>query len=335
MPGDLLFAVAVQLGKERNCKFSGRDCAFSHGVEVPLADLLPDPHDRKKSATTVANTSLHSSSEGDDWLASLRAGSRVLARYHDRVWYEAAAEGPATGGSLAVCFKGFEDDGPVVIPADHAHLAPLDTGANGLADARGNDGGLGASPGSDGEESDLEDAWADAPSGDDGEGNRFFQERVLDGRGGGGNDEGARGEDAEGGLCSDAYVFGDWEMHTKGFGSRMMSRMGYRRGEGLGSEKQVRFSCYVQLRAGVPYVRCLKETRNLLCLVFSASVSRNCCGYAHVCLCCLLPLVVSLNLSLFILELTLVLHRFVRRLHIIYVTPSPLTHALPLLVRTV
>ncbi|CAM9532579.1 unnamed protein product [Hapterophycus canaliculatus] len=36
----------------------------------------------------------------------------------------------------------------------------------------------------------------------------------------------------------DAYIFGDWEQHTKGFGSRMMNRMGYRRGEGLGKEKQ-------------------------------------------------------------------------------------------------
>ncbi|CAM9166091.1 unnamed protein product [Ectocarpus sp. 6 AP-2014] len=33
-------------------------------------------------------------------------------------------------------------------------------------------------------------------------------------------------------------MFGDWEQHTKGFGSRMMNRMGYRRGEGLGKEKQ-------------------------------------------------------------------------------------------------
>lgn len=35
-------------------------------------------------------------------------------------------------------------------------------------------------------------------------------------------------------------LFGDWEQHTKAFGSRMMNRMGYRRGEGLGKEKQVK-----------------------------------------------------------------------------------------------
>ncbi|CAN0516461.1 unnamed protein product, partial [Ectocarpus sp. 12 AP-2014] len=48
----------------------------------------------------------------------------------------------------------------------------------------------------------------------------------------------AGGGDDGGGLGSDAYMFGDWEQHTKGFGSRMMNRMGYRRGEGLGKEKQ-------------------------------------------------------------------------------------------------
>ncbi|CAN0153161.1 unnamed protein product, partial [Ectocarpus fasciculatus] len=51
---------------------------------------------------------------------------------------------------------------------------------------------------------------------------------------GGGDAGGGKG----GGLGSDAYVFGDWEQHTKGFGSRMMNRMGYRRGEGLGKDKQ-------------------------------------------------------------------------------------------------
>ncbi|CAM9187485.1 unnamed protein product, partial [Ectocarpus sp. 4 AP-2014] len=48
----------------------------------------------------------------------------------------------------------------------------------------------------------------------------------------------AGGGDGGGGLGLDAYMFGDWEQHTKGFGSRMMNRMGYRRGEGLGKEKQ-------------------------------------------------------------------------------------------------
>ncbi|CAM9853425.1 unnamed protein product [Pylaiella littoralis] len=83
------------------------------------------------------------------------------------------------------------------------------------------------------EEGDLEDAWANAGDADSAQ--KFFQERVLgDRRGRGGEDDDGR----DGGLCLDAYVFGGWEQHTKGFGSRMMNRMGYRRGEGLGKEKQ-------------------------------------------------------------------------------------------------
>lgn len=250
----------------RNCKFSGPDCPFSHGVEAPLCDLLP-------ASNSVA--------EEEDWLASIYAGSRLLARYHDRVWYEATAEErlpatPSTGdrrGFLAVRFKGFEEDGPVTVAADASHLAPLETlgGANaggmeggnaaqtddGQGGGSGGGGSCGAASGSEEEDSDLEDAWADAPrvfdagnvnaNNDDDDDAGFFQERVLGDRhhdgGGGGLGVKREGAGAEGGLCSDVYVFGDWEQHTKGFGSRMMSRMGYRRGEGLGREKQVSYGC--------------------------------------------------------------------------------------------
>lgn len=278
--------------KGRSCKFSGPDCPFSHGVEVPLADLLlgnsqtendknnhgqktPSVDDAPAPAATAAvdekneeagRTLCDSAIRGNTnhkWLASLAAGSRVLARYHDRVWYEASVVEKDEGGqaavtkgteesSLVVIFKGFEDEGSVSLPVDFLHLASLDTG-----EAHGDNGGGGGSGGDkrnasrsckeDEEESDLEDAWADAPDMIDASeerGSSFFPERVLgDGRGGSGKGGGssiAGGiKGAEGGLCSDAYVFGDWEQHTKGFGSRMMSRMGYRRGEGLGKEKQV------------------------------------------------------------------------------------------------
>lgn len=211
------------------------------------------------TATNASNGSTTTStakkkSKGGAWLAGLRSGSRVLARYHDRVWYEAAAEGTVTAGNqLSVRFRGFEDDGPVSLLANSSHLAPLeagDGGRDGRRRKRG-EGGPGASSDSGGgggaKESDLEDAWADAAGGS-GDGDtvsaeRFFQERVLGNRremaGGRGGSNRGGGDGKEGGLCSDAYVFGDWEQHTKGFGSRMMNRMGYRRGEGLGKEKQV------------------------------------------------------------------------------------------------
>lgn len=242
-------------------------------MEAQLCDLLPDNNNSNNNVT-----------EEDDWLASITAGSRLLARYHDRVWYEAIAEerlpamsstGDRDGdrrGFLAVRFKGFEADGPVPVAADPSHLAPLETpgdrgnasdterigsaqtdhAQNGGGGGSGGGGRGGATGSEEEEESDLEDAWADAPrvyevgngSARSDDGDAFFQERVLgdrrpDGGGGEGIGVARRGAGAEGGLCSDAYVFGDWEQHTKGFGSRMMSRMGYRRGEGLGREKQV------------------------------------------------------------------------------------------------
>ncbi|CAN0093219.1 unnamed protein product, partial [Ectocarpus sp. 12 AP-2014] len=174
--------------KGRSCKFSGPDCRFSHGIEVPLSGLLPDDGGGDSS-----------------WLASLRSGSQVLACYLDRVWYEATAEGPATPAAaagagaaassmlLAVRFKGFEDDGPVSVPADSSHLAPLEAACTepemdgvGGGNAGSSDGGEPKEEEEE-EESDLEDAWAaDAAAagcGGERDGNMtagaFFQERVL------------------------------------------------------------------------------------------------------------------------------------------------------------
>lgn len=222
------------------------------------------------SGTTGSGSGTAKKTTGGAWLADLRSGSRVLARFHDRVWYEATAEGPVTAGKqISVRFRGFEDDGALYVPANSSHLAPLEVvngSRRGRRRGRG-EGGPGASSDSgggeegEGKESDLEDAWADAAAGS-GDGDtfsaeRFFQERVLGdrrevaggsgggGSGGGGGSSGTAGgggDGREGGLCSDAYVFGGWEQHTKGFGSRMMNRMGYRRGEGLGKEKQVKKS---------------------------------------------------------------------------------------------
>ena len=268
-PPDLLLcprcpfgSVSLPAQKGRNCKFSGRDCSFSHGIEVPLLELLlPDENynssNRGSGQTTSAvneagalsrepcavpeagvgaSAGSGRMSAAERWLATLDAGSRVLARYHDRVWYDATAEHPAVDGFLAVRFTGFEDEGSVSLPANLSHLAPPDYDDG--AGSRGG-GGVGASPARDDEESELEDAWAN-DDGDDDE--FFFRERVLGDRREDGSARVGVGKGAEAGSCllTDAYVFGDWEQHTKGFGSRMLSRMGYRRGEGLGKEKQAR-----------------------------------------------------------------------------------------------
>lgn len=39
-------------------------------------------------------------------------------------------------------------------------------------------------------------------------------------------------------MVAEGYVLGDWERHTKGIGSRLLSRMGYKRGSGLGRLEQ-------------------------------------------------------------------------------------------------
>lgn len=259
-----------------SCKFSGPNCSFSHGVELSLADLLPDKNQLGlKPATATAGNSMAVTSskskaptsetnEAAEWLRSLDAGSRVLARYHDRVWYKAvvsestaaAAAAAAGDGSLCVRFDGFEDEGPVCIPADTCNLAPLgesDSSTAGSRAEKDNDriAPVSAAAEDSGEDnSDLEDAWADAPDllGPE---EVFFMERILGGRkakavvegsrqgkAGGGGGQGFE-EGGDGAPRDEVYVVGDWEQHTKGFGSRMMARMGYRRGEGLGKAKQV------------------------------------------------------------------------------------------------
>lgn len=172
-----------------------------------------------------------------EWLTDLRSGSRVLARYVDRVWYEAVAEGPASNGSLMVQFDGFEEDGSVPIPAAVSHLAPLESAGLG-AESIGMEGEDEDSGSNEAGTGDAVDGRAPAPpresemSDDDA---LFFTERVL------GEQEACTKTPEHGaaGSLPGVYVFGEWERHTKGFGSRMMSRMGYRRGEGLGRGKQV------------------------------------------------------------------------------------------------
>lgn len=160
----------------------------------------------------------------------------MLARYDDRVWYEAVAEGPVAGGALLVRFGGFEDDEPSSIPAAVSHLAPLDCGGED-ADVEAT---AGVEAGGSDSEGELHDAWAVPPrQGEGSDEEAFFAERVLGERG----DPARTATSGDGtGPPSGVYVFGDWEQHTKGFGSRMLSRMGYRRGEGLGKEKQVKRS---------------------------------------------------------------------------------------------
>ncbi|CAM9494663.1 unnamed protein product, partial [Discosporangium mesarthrocarpum] len=128
------------------CKLAGSDCPFSHGVEVQLSELrqcgglaprTPSPGGSGRGVGEGASA---------EWVASLTTGSRVLAKFHDRVWYAATVEGSAEGSTIAVRFSGYEDT-PEIIPAQASHLAPLEDEEN-------------VSEGSD--ESELEDPWADA-----------------------------------------------------------------------------------------------------------------------------------------------------------------------------
>lgn len=211
----------------------------------------------------------------------MSVGSRVLARYHDGVWYQgkvvaepdsvppsptAGTTEAAKAGSMSVQFDGFEDEGNVCVSADTSNLAPLNecgevdsTAAGGTTRTTGGGGSAASASDSGDESSELEDAWADAPDlvGPD---EVFFRERVLGDRGEGGRSRDGAGGGREGGPRDEVYVVGDWEQHTKGFGSRMMSRMGYRRGEGLGKEKQVIYMVW----CGVG--RCGERNRAILVL---------------------------------------------------------------------
>lgn len=245
-PNDVFLGNAVcHIQKQGSCKFSGQNCSFSHGIEVSMSDLLPV---KSKGKTDELNGTVGQDAtdtlDPAEWLASVGKGSRLLARYEDRIWYEATADGPVTAATvdiktLAVLFDGFEEEGAVPIPANTSNLAPLDDSVGySHGDTRESGRGGGEEAIGDGGEdsSDLEDAWAETPDLVPEE--SLFRERVL------GDHPVGNSRSRVGGVGGESereelYIVGDWEQHTKGFGSRMMSKMGYRRGEGLGKEKQV------------------------------------------------------------------------------------------------
>ncbi|XP_021950508.1 zinc finger CCCH-type with G patch domain-containing protein [Folsomia candida] len=161
--------------KDNCCKFSEFECRYSHGEIVQFSKL-------------------RDYSEPD--YTKVVPSARVLAKYHDGLWYNATVLRLTKDGNCEVQFD--KDDTSSKIGVDET--VPLNT--------------------SEIESSDEEEYEDDVCT--------LYEDVAT--------------QNLECDLLkiTSADVLGDWEKHTTGFGSRLMMKMGYVMGSGLGKESEGR-----------------------------------------------------------------------------------------------
>ncbi|KNC95920.1 uncharacterized protein SPPG_08676 [Spizellomyces punctatus DAOM BR117] len=144
---------------------------------------------------------------------SIKEGAKVLARYRDGIYYRAsvvAMEGP--DGPFWVNYEGYGDE-KTKLNADE--LVPVS--GLGVEDHLENSGENGSE-----EESESDEWTSDSQEHDDD------------------NEDGPSDETRVTFHYGDGEAMGTWEAHTKGIGGKLLAKMGYRIGKGLGKEGEGR-----------------------------------------------------------------------------------------------
>ncbi|XP_071490182.1 zinc finger CCCH-type with G patch domain-containing protein-like [Diadema antillarum] len=186
------------------CRFTEEDCRFSHGFSVKVTDL--------KSFQEVD-------------LSCLSIEARCLAKYTDDIWYPAEVIDIDTEAErITVCFESYGDSKTLGVK----DVLPLGSQDNQSDDDEGED-----DKDADDMDSDCSDHDHPSTSSSLSSLSRLGAQR--------------EGEEEEEEMADVLWVptgpscrLGEWEAHTRGIASRLMAKMGYEIGKGLGKNGEGR-----------------------------------------------------------------------------------------------
>ncbi|TPX59825.1 hypothetical protein PhCBS80983_g02235 [Powellomyces hirtus] len=144
---------------------------------------------------------------------SIKDGSKVLAQY-DGIYFRARVVATEPPDIFWVCFDGYGDD---KVKLGHSDILPMmGIGIDDDYPTTSNGDHHGASDNDSGES-----GASEAESGTDGSGDEYADEMITF-------------------HYDDGEQMGRWEAHTKGIGARLLAKMGYQAGEGLGKNAEGR-----------------------------------------------------------------------------------------------